>query len=193
MPKITGSLTAICGPMFSGKTAELIRRLRRAQIAGLEIQVFKHSLDTTRYAETAIVSHDGAEWQAIPVANATSIFNHLKPKTQAVAIDEAQFFGDEIVAVCAEMVEQGLRVIVAGLAMDFRGESFGPMPQLMARADADLVKLTAICSICGGDASYTQRILNGRPASYDSDLILVGGQEAYEARCRRHHVVPGKP
>ncbi|HOA23758.1 MAG TPA: thymidine kinase [Aggregatilineales bacterium] len=187
-----GRVEVICGSMFSGKSEELIRRVRRAEIARQNVQVFKPSLDN-RYGEDSVNSHDGRAADAIAVERATDILTHLKPDTTVVAIDEAQFFDDGIVKLCRDLADQrGLRVIIAGLDLDFRGEPFGPMPHLMAQAE-EVDKLHAICVRCGEEASRTQRIINGKPANYNDPIILVGATEAYEARCRHCHEVPGRP
>lgn len=177
--------------MFSGKTEELIRRVRRAIIAGQQVQVFKPSIDT-RYSIQRVTSHNGIDFEAHAIACANDILNELRPETTVVAIDEAQFFDPAIEQVVETLAGRGLRVIVAGLDMDFRGEPFGAMPALMCRAE-DVQKLHAICTICGEDASRTQRLVNGAPARYDDPIILVGAAESYEARCREHHRVPGRP
>jgi thymidine kinase len=182
-----GWIEVICGSMFSGKTEELIRRLRRAQIAKQNIQVFKPAMDT-RYAKREVTSHNGVQIEATPVEDTAQLRTMLKPDTTVVAVDEAQFFDDEIVPFCEEMAEQGLRVIVAGLDVDFRGAPFGPMPQFLAKAE-QVDKLQAICVKCGGPASRTQRLINGRPAAYDDPIIMVGASEVYEARCRGCHEV----
>jgi thymidine kinase len=177
--------------MFSGKTEELIRRLRRAEIAKQRVQVFSHSLDT-RYGESQVASHSGSNFDATPVKTAAQIFEKLDPQTTVVAIDEAQFFDWEIADVVNELANRGIRVILAGLDTDFRAEPFGPMPLLMAQAE-QVEKLSAICVVCGEPASRTQRLINGKPAQYDDPIILVGASEVYEARCRQHHQVPGRP
>ncbi len=182
-----GWIEVICGSMFSGKTEELIRRGRRAQIARQRVQVFKHSLDA-RYAEREVASHNGLQLEAIPVENSARLRALIAPETTVVAIDEGQFFDAGLVALCEELADRGLRVIVAGLDMDFRGEPFGPMPQLMARAER-VDKLQAICVVCGGPASRTQRLINGQPAAYDDPVIMVGADEVYQARCRGCHQV----
>jgi thymidine kinase len=174
--------------MFSGKTEELIRRVRRATIAKQKVQVFKPSLDT-RYARGKVSSHDGADLHATALSEAADILKNLDADTEVVAIDEAQFFDWAIAGVCDDLAGRGLRVIVAGLDMDFRGEPFGPMPVLMAQAER-VDKLQAICQQCGAPASRTQRLINGEPAAYDDPVILVGAEEVYEARCRVCHSVP---
>ncbi len=186
-----GRVEVICGSMFSGKTEELIRRVRRAQIARQKVQVFKPLLDD-RYGTEKVTSHNGLHVEAVPVADAEAIMALVEPDTEVVAIDEVQFFDWRIAQVCNRLAERGVRVIVAGLDMDFRGEPFGPMPLLMA--EAELVdKLHAICVVCGRPASRTQRLIDGHPASYDDPVILVGASEVYEARCRHCHQVPGRP
>jgi thymidine kinase len=184
-----GWIEVICGSMFSGKTEELIRRLRRAEIAKQKVQVFKPAIDT-RYTDREVTSHNGLQIEAIPVKNAAQLDELIAPDTTVVAIDEAQFFDDEIIQLCTALADQGLRVIVAGLDMDFRGEPFGPMPALIARAE-QVDKLQAICVGCGGPASRTQRLIDGEPAAYDDPVILVGASEVYEARCRGCHEVRG--
>lgn len=185
----TGQIEVICGSMFSGKTEELIRRVRRASIAKQKVQVFKPDLDT-RYSIQRVTSHNGQDFEAIPVKDSADLLAHIAPDTTVVAIDEAQFFDPGLVRVTDQLADNGVRVIIAGLDMDFRGEPFGPMPALLCRAD-EVLKLHAICMVCGESASRTQRLVNGKPARYDDPIILVGASEAYEARCREHHSVPG--
>ncbi len=183
-----GWIEVICGCMFSGKTEELIRRVKRTVIAKQKVQVFKPSTDT-RYLREKVTSHSGAGFEAIPVGQAAEILQHVDDETEVVGVDEAQFFDWEIVDVCTTLANRGLRVIVAGLDMDFRGEPFGPMPVLIAQAEK-VDKLQAICQRCGAPASRTQRLINGEPAAYDDPIILVGASEVYEARCRVCHQVP---
>jgi thymidine kinase len=185
-----GRVEVICGSMFSGKTEELIRRVRRASIAKQKVQVFKPEIDT-RYAIQRVTSHNGQDFEAVPVKNSAAILEHIESDTTVIAIDEAQFFDPGIVAVAEKLADSDLRVILAGLDMDFRGEPFGPMPALLALAD-DIQKLHAICVTCGEDATRTQRLVNGQPANYHDPIIMVGASEAYEARCRKHHSVPGR-
>ena len=185
----TGRVEVICGSMFSGKTEELIRRVRRAEIAKQKVQVFKPDIDI-RYAVQRVTSHNGQDFEAIPVKDAQELMSRVQADTTVVAIDEAQFFDSGIEHITELLADQGIRVIIAGLDMDFRGEPFGPIPALLSRAD-EVQKLHAICMICGEDASRTQRLVNGEPAHYDDPIIMVGASEAYEARCREHHVVPG--
>ena len=182
-----GWIEVICGSMFSGKTEELIRRVHRAQIARQKVQVFKPAIDT-RYANREVTSHNGMQVEAVPVESTAHLRALIEPDTTVVALDEAQFFEDDVVEACEEVADRGARVIVAGLDMDFRGEPFGPIPTLMARAER-VDKLHAICLVCGGPASRTQRLINGQPAAYDDPVILVGASEVYEARCRGCHVI----
>ena len=185
-----GHIELVCGSMFSGKTEELIRRVKRAEIAKQRVQVFSHTLDT-RYGESKVASHSGADWGAIPVQSADQILEKLDSQATVVAIDEAQFFDWKIAEVANQLADHGVRVIVAGLDTDFRGEPFGPMPLLMAQAE-QVDKLSAICVVCGEPASRTQRLINDQPAKYDDPVILVGASEVYEARCRHCHQVPGR-
>ena len=186
-----GRIEVICGSMFSGKSEELLRRIHRAQIARQKVQVFKPSLDD-RYGLDSVNSHDGRQVEAIAVQNAVDILAHLQEDTTVIAIDEAQFFDMSLVDVCRQLAERNLRVIVAGLDLDFRGEPFGPMPTLMAQAEL-IDKLHAICVRCGCEASRSQRLINGQPANYHDPVILIGATESYEARCRYCHEIPGRP
>lgn len=184
------TMEVICGSMFCGKTEELIRRLRRAIIAKRHVQVFKPAIDN-RYVVEKVHSHAGIEIDAIPIDQISDVYKYLKADTNVIGIDEAQFFTPDIVEISEDLVNRGIRVILAGLDTDFRGEPFGSMPVLMARAER-VDKLNAICMVCGEAASRTQRLVNGEPAHYDDPLVIVGTSEMYEARCRKHHVVPGK-
>lgn len=186
-PQGMGWVEVITGPMFSGKTEELIRRLRRAVIARQNVQVFKPAIDH-RYGLQRVASHSGFSFEAMAVERAEDILTHVREETNVVAIDEVQFFNDAVVDVVQRLAHQGRRVIISGLDTDFRGEPFGPMPLLLAQAD-QVDKLHAICMVCGGPATRTQRLINGRPARYDDPVILVGAQELYEPRCRLHHEV----
>ena len=188
MAQTFGTLEVITGSMFCGKTEELIRRLRRATIAKQKVQVFKPVIDT-RYANNKVMSHSGADYQAIPVSSSQEILDKLEPDVTVVGIDEAQFFDDAIVAVANQLADKGLRVIVTGLDTDFRGEPFGCMPFMTAKADK-VDKLAAICMVCGEAATRTQRLVNGKPANYHDPIVIVGASEMYEARCRHHHEVP---
>lgn len=183
-----GWIEIICGSMFSGKTEELIRRVKRAVIARQKVQVFKPTLDD-RYEAAKLSSHSGSYYEALVAQNAAEIAEAIDKDTEVVAIDEVQFFDWTIAELCERLANEGRRVILAGLDMDFRGEPFGPMPLLMAQAET-VDKLQAICIVCGAPASRTQRLIDGRPANYDDPVILVGASEVYEARCRRHHEVP---
>jgi len=184
-----GRIELICGSMFSGKTEELIRRLRRAKIARQQVQVFKPVIDD-RYHVERVMSHNGLDYEARPVASAEEVLAAIDPATTVVAIDEVQFFDPAIVAICESLAEQGKRVICAGLDTDFRGVPFGPIPDLLARAE-QVDKLHAICVVCGEEASRTQRLIEGRPAAFDDPVVLVGAAEVYEARCRQcHQVLP---
>ena len=184
----SGWIEVICGSMFSGKTEELIRRLRRAQIARQTIQVFKPAIDI-RYADEAIASHNGLQEKAIPVSDSEELRRLLDPEAAVVAIDEVQFFDVGVIDLCTELADQGKRVICAGLDMDFRGVPFGPIPQLLSVAER-VDKIQAICVVCGAPASRTQRLIGGEPAYYDDPIVLVGASEVYEARCRKCHQVP---
>ncbi|UTR12225.1 thymidine kinase [Evansella sp. LMS18] len=186
-----GWLEVVCGSMFSGKSEELIRRVRRASFGRQKVQVFKPEMDN-RYSEKEVVSHNGTKVYAMPVKGAAEILEVLEKDTQVVAIDEAQFFEADIVDAVQQMADEGIRVIVAGLDQDFRGEPFGYMPVLMSLAET-VTKLQAICLSCGSPASRTQRLIDGRPASYNDPIILVGASESYEPRCRHCHEVPEKP
>ena len=183
-----GSIEVVCGSMFSGKTDELIRRIVRAKIAKQKVQVFKPAIDI-RYAVEKVTSHAGANYEAIPVEKAAEICEKLEADTTVVGLDEAQFFDEEIIQIAQELASEGIRVIVAGLDMDFRGEPFGPMPIFMSMSEK-VDKLHAICMVCGNEASRTQRLVNGKPARFDDPVVIVGASELYEARCRIHHEVP---
>ena len=184
-----GWIEVISGVMFSGKSEELIRRVRRAVIARKKVQVFKSHLDARYAGIYQVSSHDGRTVEAVPVDTTEQIATRLDGDTQVVGIDEAQFLDSGIVELTTSLAQRGLRVIVAGTDLDFRGEPFGSMPQLMAIAEL-VDKLHAICVICGGPASRNQRLIGGKPARYDSPTIMVGGEETYEARCRSCHRVP---
>ena len=187
----SGWVEVICGVMFSGKSEELIRRVRRAMIARKTVQVFKSHLDERYSGIYQVSSHDGRTTEAVPVDTPEQISRELKPDTQVVAIDEAQFLDASIVELVTSLAARGKRIILAGTDTDFRGEPFGPMPQLLAVAEV-VDKLHAICVCCGNPASRNQRLIGGKPARYDSPTIMVGSAESYEARCRRCHAVPKK-
>jgi len=184
----TGWIEVITGVMFSGKSEELIRRVRRAIIARKTVQVFKSHLDD-RYGVYSVTTHDGITVDAEPVNSSLDIARLVRPGMAVVAIDEAQFLDPGVIAVATDLAAQGIRVILAGTDTDFRGEPFGPMPQLLAVAE-QVDKLHAICVVCGEPACRNQRLLEGQPAPYESPTIMVGGRESYEARCRRCHEVP---
>ena len=188
--KQSGWLELICGSMFSGKSEELIRRVKRATYAKKEVKVFKPAIDN-RYSEEAVVSHNGTSMTSHVISSSAEIWDHISESTDVIAVDEVQFFGESIIGDLSSLADKGYRVIAAGLDMDFRGEPFGVVPNLMAVAES-VTKLQAVCSVCGSPASRTQRLIDGKPASYDDPVILVGASESYEARCRHHHEVPKK-
>ncbi len=174
-----GGIEVICGPMFSGKTEELIRRVKRAQIAKQRVQIFKPTIDV-RYDETKVVSHSAQAIQSEPVKKSTDILIKLKDTTRIVAIDEIQFFDEDIVKIVKKLADRGYRVICAGLDLDFRAVPFGPMPMLLAMAD-NVQKIQAICTVCGSPATRSQRL------SDCTDEVLLGETDAYDARCRSHY------
>lgn len=176
-----GWIEVICGSMFSGKTEELIRRLRRAAIARQKIKIFKPSIDN-RYSQTEIVSHDKQKIKSINIENAQEILNHAL-EAQVVGIDEAQFFDESLIKICQTLANMGKRVIVAGLDQDYRGKPFGPIPQLLAVAEY-ITKTHAICVVCGNPANHTYR------KTTQTDTVVVGAAEIYEARCRNCFIAP---
>ena len=184
-----GWIEVITGVMFSGKSEELIRRGRRAVIARKQIQVFKSHLDARYAGLYNVATHDGLTVEAAPVDSAEEIMRQVRPATEVVAVDEAQFLDHGIVGVANALADRGVRVILAGTDTDFRGEPFGAMPTLMAIAEI-VDKFQAICVVCGGPATRNQRLVDGQPAQWNSPVILVGGRESYEARCRHCHRVP---
>ena len=184
-----GWIEVISGVMFSGKSEELLRRVRRALIARKRVEVFKSHLDDRYAGVFRVASHDGAQIDAVPVNLSVQVAERVKPDTQVVAVDEAQFLDEGIVEVANDLADRGVRVIVAGTDMDFRGEPFGPIPRLLAVAGPG-DKLHAICVRCGDLATRNQRLIGGRPAPAEGPTIQVGGAESYEARCRRCHEVP---
>lgn len=173
-----GWVEVICGSMFSGKTEELIRRLKRAQIAKQRVQIFKPALDT-RYSAEHVTSHSALKLDATCIRDSEEILTHLQDNTRIVGIDEAQWLSPSILEITDRLANRGLRVIVAGLDLDYRGLPFGSMPQLMATAEY-VTKMSAICTVCGGPACRSQRVVLEQ-----KDQVLVGGTESYEARCRR--------
>nr|WP_219914440.1 thymidine kinase [Thalassobacillus sp. CUG 92003] len=189
--KQSGWIEMICGSMFSGKSEELIRRVRRATYGNLSVRVYKPVIDN-RYKEDSIVSHNGTSVLARPVEHSLDILEHVDDSIDIVGIDEIQFFDETIIDVAETLADRGIRVITAGLDTDFRGEPFGAVPNLMALSES-VTKLNAICPVCGSPASRTQRLIDGEPASYDDPVILVGASESYEPRCRHHHEVPNRP
>lgn len=197
---MTETLHVIAGCMFAGKSAELVRQEERARIAKIKIQVFKPDIDNRWNATDQVVAHNGKRCTAtpIPTAHPTVLLEKVSKDTKLVAIDEVQFFAPQIISVVKELLTNNIRVIVAGLPLDFRGEPFGSMPLLLAMADY-ITRLSAICTFeengetCKNEATKTQRFINGELANYHDPIVLIGGQESYAARCSKHHVVPGKP
>ena len=188
--KQEGWIEFICGSMFSGKSEELIRRIKRANYAKQKVQVFKPIIDN-RYSNVAVVSHNGNQIEAKPVSESKDIMALIEDDTDVVAIDEIQFFDHGIIEVCENIANKGIRVVCAGLDLDFRGEPFGPSPTILARAEF-VTKLQAICVKCGNPATRTQRLIDEKPAHFYDPVIKVGASESYEARCRHCHEVPGK-
>ena len=182
-----GYIEVVIGPMYSGKSEELIRRLKRAKIAKQNVVVFKPGIDD-RYSKEDVVSHSGYAINAVAIQKSSQIYDYIQNDTQVVGIDEVQFFDDVIVVIAIDLANKGIRVIAAGLDMDFKGEPFGPTPRLLAVAEF-VDKIQAICSVCGQPATRSQRLIDGKPAKYDAPIIQVGAVESYEARCRKCHVV----
>lgn len=182
-----GHLELIVGPMFSGKSEELIRRVKRAVLAKQKVQVFKPAIDD-RYDAARLASHDGRTLEAVAVKDVADMKARLEEDTRVVAVDEAQFFDESLIPFALDLADEGKRVLVAGLDLDFRGEPFGPVPELLAQAEV-VEKLTAICG-CGRAATRTQRLIGDHPAHFDDPVILVGAAESYEPRCRSCHDVP---
>ena len=186
-----GWIEVITGSMYAGKTEELLRRLRRIEYAKKTYLVFKPQIDN-RYSHDEIVSHNNTKTKSIIINHPAEIEEYVKNvHPYAIGIDEVQFFDRDIIDVCERLADRGIRVIVAGLDRDFKGEPFGVMPDLLCRSEY-VTKLNAICQVCGAPATRTQRIINGKPAHYSDPIILVGAKEQYEARCRHCHIVPGK-
>lgn len=187
-----GWLEVISGNMYAGKTEELLRRVRRIEYAKKSIIVFKPKIDN-RYSVDEVVSHNNLRTKSIPIKDAKEMLEHLPEELPyAIAIDEIQFFGNDMINAIENLADKGVRIIVAGLDRDFRGEPFGIMPELLSKAEY-VTKLFAICQVCGAPATRTQRLIDGRPASYNDPIIMVGAKEQYEARCRHCHVVLDKP
>ncbi|MCB2354853.1 thymidine kinase [Clostridium estertheticum] len=187
-PKNHGWVEVIIGPMYSGKSEELIRRIRRTKIAKQKVQVFKPEIDN-RYSKDDVVSHCGEKEEAVRAKDSLQILDLLDADTQVIAIDEVQFFDKGIIDIITSLADNNKRVICAGLDMDFRGEPFGPIPALLAIAEF-VDKIQAICVVCGNPATRTQRLINGKPAKYEDKIVLIGATESYEARCRKCHIVP---
>lgn len=187
-----GSLEIICGPMFSGKSEELIRRLRRAAIAKQNVIAFKHALDN-RHTTEQVRSHNGTTFDAYATANIDLLLSHsLQPHITVVGIDEVQFYTQDIIPAICTLIDAGKEVIAAGLNLDFRTVPFGPMPTLLSIANS-LTKLTAICTLCNNNAHYSQRLVNGLPAKFDDPIIMVGAEENYQARCGNCYIIDKKP
>ncbi|TDL96779.1 thymidine kinase [Macrococcus brunensis] len=182
-----GWVECIAGSMFSGKSEELIRRIRRGLYAKQKVMVFKPQIDN-RYSDDEVVSHNGTKVEAFNVPGSAAILDHVTSDIDIVAIDEVQFFDNGVVEIATELANRGHRVIVAGLDMDFKGVPFDPVPELMAISE-HVTKLQAVCAVCGSPASRTQRLIDGKPARVDDPLILIGANESYEPRCRAHHIV----
>ena len=186
-----GWIEVITGPMFAGKTEELIRRVRRLEYANSNIVVFKPAIDN-RYADSEVVSHNDSRTRSISISKASQIMDYVKKDTEVVAIDEIQFLDEDAVHICEYLADKGVRVIVSGLDRDFRGEPFSFMPKLLSIAEY-VTKLSAICVKCHTPATRTQRIIDGKPANFNDPIVLIGAKDSYEARCRDCHNVPGKP
>ena len=186
-----GWVEVICGCMFAGKTEELIRRIKTLQYGKKKVKVFKPRIDN-RYAIDEIASHSGYKVSCICIDEANDILNHLEDDDEVICVDEVQFLGDEIVSISEALADKGIRVILAGLDRDFRGNAFGAMAELLIHAEF-VTKLSAVCNKCGNPATRTQRIIDGKPAHYKDPTILVGAVESYEARCRHCHEVLGAP
>lgn len=182
-----GWIEVVCGPMFAGKSEELIRRIKRLEYAKKKTIVFKPAIDT-RYSNDEVVSHSNLKTKSIAVRHAKEILDYIDSTTFAIAVDEVQFLDKEIIDISQKLALKGIRVILAGLDTDFRGEPFSITASLMTIAE-DVTKLTAICVVCGAPATKTQRILNGKPAAYHDPIIKVGASEAYEPRCRHCHQI----
>lgn len=186
-----GYLEIITGCMFAGKTEELIRRINTLQFANKKVEVFKPALDD-RYGNESIVSHAGSKIKSHSINSPEEIYDYINECTEVVAIDEVQFFDESIIDICDDLALKGIRVMVAGLDMNFKGEPFGVIPTLLTHAEF-VTKLTAVCTVCGSPATRSQRLVDGKPAAYDDPIVLIGASESYEARCRHHHEVKNKP
>ncbi len=188
---VKGKLEVVCGSMFSGKTEELIRRLRRAELAQLKSCVFKHRLDDRMTIEY-IYAHSGDKFKAIALDNPKDMALFITDDIQVVGIDEIQFFSSDIVPVILQLIDSGKRVIAAGLDLDFRGIPFGCIPTLLAIADC-VTKLNAVCMECGNEAHFSQRLINGKAAKFNDPIIMIGAQESYQARCRDCYIIDQTP
>ena len=184
---IGGSIEVICGPMFAGKSEELLRRINRLNYAKKKFLVFKPKIDD-RYSIDEVVSHNKKAYKAIPISKGEEILPYINKDIEAICIDEVQFFDDGIIEIIDKLADMGKRVICAGLDMDFKGDPFKITSILLAKAEY-ITKLTAICCVCGKEATRTQRLINGEPASVNDPIIMVGASESYEARCRHCHIV----
>jgi thymidine kinase len=187
-PKDHGWIEVVVGPMYSGKSEELIRRTKRARIARQKVQVFKPEIDN-RFAKNDVVSHNGDKTSAIAVKNSKELLESVDEDTDVIGVDEVQFFDEGIVEILIKLADNNKRVICAGLDMDFKGEPFGPISKILAVAEF-VDKIGAICMVCGNPATRTQRLINGRPAKYSDPIVLIGATESYEARCRKCHIIP---
>ena len=183
-----GWIECICGSMFSGKSEELLRRIKRGVIAKQKVLLFKPSIDN-RYDENRVSTHNGNSYDSISIEQSSDILNFVKDKNyDIIGIDEIQFFDNNIVKIINKLADDGKRVIVAGLDMDFKAEPFHPMPEIMAISEM-VTKLHAVCNKCGKEASRSQRLINGKPAKYDDPIVVIGASESYEARCRHCHEI----
>ena len=183
-----GWIECICGSMFSGKSEELLRRIKRGVIAKQKVLLFKPSIDN-RYDENRVSTHNGNSYDSISIEKSSDILNFVKDtKYDIIGIDEIQFFDNDIVKIINKLADDGIRVIVAGLDMDFKAEPFHPMPEIMAISEM-VTKLHAVCNKCGKEASKSQRLINGKPAKYDDPIVVIGASESYEARCRHCHEI----
>ena len=183
-----GWIECICGSMFSGKSEELLRRIKRGVIAKQKVLLFKPSIDN-RYDENRVSTHNGNSYDSISIEKSSDILNFVKDTNyDIIGIDEIQFFDNDIVKIINKLADDGIRVIVAGLDMDFKAEPFHPMPEIMAISEM-VTKLHAVCNKCGKEASRSQRLINGKPAKYDDPIVVIGASESYEARCRHCHKI----
>lgn len=183
-----GWIECICGSMFSGKSEELLRRIKRGVIAKQKVLLFKPSIDN-RYDENRVSTHNGNSYDSISIEKSSDILNFVKDtKYDIIGIDEIQFFDNDIVKIINKLADDGIRVMVAGLDMDFKAEPFHPMPEIMAISEM-VTKLHAVCNKCGKEASRSQRLINGKPAKYDDPVVVIGASESYEARCRHCHEI----